>query len=82
MSEKAYNKDWARYYLFLEELRQSGATNMYGAAPYLEQAYDDLPDTAMSIVVSWMENYDELVEDGVIDREPLPSFLVDMLGDD
>ena len=63
-----YNEDWVGYYQFLENLRCSGATNMFGAAPYLERAYDDLPTNAVSILSSWMDNYSQLIEDGVISR--------------
>jgi len=66
--EKGYNEDWIEYYVYLESLRQSGATNMYGAAEYLDGVYDDLPAGSRTILASWMSNYDELVEDGVIDR--------------
>ena len=65
---KKYNEEWVDYYKFLEVLRQSGVTNMYGAVPYLQE-YDDLTYAeASDILSSWMENYDQLIEDGVINR--------------
>ena len=65
---KKYNEEWVDYYKFLEVLRQSGVTNMYGAVPYLQE-YDDLTDAeAGNILSSWMENYEQLIEDGVINR--------------
>ena len=65
---KKYNEEWVDYYKFLEVLRQSGVTNMYGAVPYLQE-YDDLNDAkAGNILSSWMENYEQLIEDGVINR--------------
>ena len=68
--EKGYNKEWIEYYVYLEELRQSGATNMFGAAPYLEAVLDEDEDArAQTILMSWMENYDQLVEDGIIQRD-------------
>ena len=29
-----------KYWIFLEKLRRSGETNMFGATPYLETAFD------------------------------------------
>jgi hypothetical protein len=68
MSEKEYEDEWVEYYQYLEELRQSGVTNMFGAAPYLAKAYSLPNGRAIKIVGSWMENYSELLEDGVINR--------------
>ena len=66
----SYNKDWIDYYVFLEVLRQSGATNMFGAAKYLKVAYgDELPTNARAILASWMDNYDQLIEDGILRRD-------------
>ena len=61
----AYN---TAYYQYLEELRQSGATNMFGAAPYLQEEFGLDKREAEAILLSWMLNYDELLEDGVISR--------------
>lgn len=47
------NKHW----LFLENLRRSGITNMYGAAPYLADAFDLEHKEAVSILVEWMQSY-------------------------
>lgn len=47
-----------RYWIYLEKLRRSGITNMYGAAPYLAKAFDlDLYDARL-ILSDWMEKYD------------------------
>ena len=54
------NKDWYPYYETLEAIRQSGVTNMFGAAPYLA-AYCDIDEKlARKVLVNWMENYTEL----------------------
>lgn len=68
MSEKEYKDEWKDYYQYLEELRQSGATNMFGAAPYLAKAYPLALGEAIKILGSWMENYSQLIEDDVINR--------------
>lgn len=46
-----------KYWIFLEKLRRSGVTNMYGAKPFImrEFAVDD--NTAEKILSEWMENY-------------------------
>lgn len=68
-----YNEEWVEYYQFLEELRQSGETNMFGATPYLREFYPHLEESDKriyrNILLSWMENYEELLEDGIISRD-------------
>lgn len=46
------------YYVYLEELRRSGITNMYGAAPYLASAFGLTNGEAVEILAEWMQNYD------------------------
>lgn len=46
-----------KYWIYLEELRKSGATNMYGAVPYLQEAFDLEYEEAKRILVDWMQNY-------------------------
>nr|DAT99226.1 MAG TPA: protein of unknown function (DUF5049) [Caudoviricetes sp.] len=45
------------YYDYLEELRQSGVTNMFGAAPYLMREFDLSHDEASKILSDWMGRY-------------------------
>ena len=42
---------------YLENLRESGATNMFGAAPYLKEAFDISISEAKQILLEWMENH-------------------------
>jgi len=47
------------YFKFLNELRDSGVTNMFGAGPYLEDAYPELNrQEAKAVVVEWMRSFD------------------------
>mgnify|MGYP003334694645 FL=1 len=46
-----------QYTEFLDELRDSGVTNMYGAAPYLQEAFGLDKIEARMILIDWMENY-------------------------
>ena len=45
---------------YLDELRESGETNMFGAAPYLQSEYPNLgKDQAKQILVYWMKTFEE-----------------------
>ena len=44
--------------IFLDDLRESGETNMFGAAPYLREEFGDLTkDEARKITVYWMKTF-------------------------
>ena len=56
-------EDWEEYYQMLENIRQSGITNMFGAAPYLKEFCPELShEESKEILLSWMSNYNELNE--------------------
>ena len=60
-------------FVYLEELRKSGETNMYGAVPYLKIFLKDklnypYEEAASDILDLWMKNYDLLVDKNIIDR--------------
>ncbi len=44
---------------FLDELRESGETNMYGAVPYIVAAFDITKYDAQRHLVKWMETFGE-----------------------
>lgn len=46
-----------KYWEFLERLRRSGVTNMYGAAPYIEAEFGVSHGEATAILADWMRNY-------------------------
>jgi hypothetical protein len=48
-----------KVFVYLDELRESGVTNMYGAGPYVEDEFDVDRRTARSLVVEWMETFDK-----------------------
>ena len=55
---KKYNK----YFDWLEDLRKSGITNMFGAVPYLQARFSELSEQSATNVLSyWMQNYEELM---------------------
>jgi len=48
-----------KYFTYLEELRHSGVTNMYGARPYLQRKFPELfndPERAREVLRSWMNS--------------------------
>ena len=45
------------YWIYLENLRKSGQTNMYGAAPWVQAAFGVSYKEAIKIVADWMRNY-------------------------
>lgn len=48
------------YFDFLDGLRESGITNMYGAVPYLIEAFPKLTENeAREILKNWMETFSE-----------------------
>ncbi len=44
---------------YLDELRESGVTNMYGAGDYVGRQFSVSPKEAQDIVIYWMESFDE-----------------------
>jgi DNA-binding LacI/PurR family transcriptional regulator len=53
-SVKALTKRFA----YLDALRDSGITNMFGASPYLENAFHLKRDAANDILKKWMKTFD------------------------
>lgn len=53
------------HWIYLEQLRRSGVTNMYGAAPYLAREFNLDIKMAQNILAEWMRNYnpDDYKED-------------------
>ena len=50
--------NYAEYFAYLDALRESGVTNMFGARPYLMEAFPGLPkDEASRILSTWMHTY-------------------------
>lgn len=44
---------------YLDDLRESGITNMYGAVPYLREAFDLSRQDASAILSYWMKSFSE-----------------------
>jgi hypothetical protein len=56
---KAPKPEQQEMYDYLEELRQSGDTNMYGASPYLAAEFDLDATEARAICIDWMNGHDD-----------------------
>lgn len=46
-----------KYWVFLENLRKSGVTNMFGSPQYVMDAFGVDFHRAVEIVSEWMKNY-------------------------
>lgn len=51
--------DKEKYFIYLDKLRESGVTNMYGATPYLQEEFDLDCQEAKAILVEWMQTFSE-----------------------
>ena len=46
-------------FLYLEELRESGETNMFGAVPYLQERFQMHYEDAKDMLSLWMKSYNK-----------------------
>ncbi len=51
------NIDKSEMFEYLDTLRESGVTNMFGAGQYLEQAFDIDRREAKTVLLEWMNQY-------------------------
>lgn len=47
------------YYRYLDGLRKSGVTNMYGAPAYLARVFGLRKDVALQVTADWMKSFSE-----------------------
>ena len=47
-------------FTYLEGLRQSGVTNMFGAGPYLEREFGLNRAEAKEVLLNWMKSYERV----------------------
>ena len=62
----AKENDNQKYFDYLERLRQSGETNMYGAAPYLQSEFPELRydrNRAGDILLAWIRTFNGKEDD-------------------
>ena len=53
------NEELHEYFIYLNELRESGLTNMYGAAPYLKEEFTLGTRGARKVLMHWMDSFDK-----------------------
>jgi hypothetical protein len=53
--------DYSEEFEYLNVLRESGVTNMFGASPYLQQAFGIDKNEAKTILALWMNSFKETV---------------------
>lgn len=52
--------DRKAYFSYLDELRESGETNMWGARPYLQDMFPELEhEDAGAVLLEWMSTFGE-----------------------
>ena len=51
--------EFEEYFDFLDDLRESGVTNMFGATPYLIEEFGVDRSTAHKILTEWMRSFSE-----------------------
>ena len=56
MEDNEIELAWLEY---LDDLRESGITNMFGAAPFLVDEYGMQSKDARKVLVYWMETFEE-----------------------
>lgn len=54
------NWEWKEHFIFLNTLRDSGVTNMFGAAPYLQEHCDLDRKLATKVLMNWMQNFEQI----------------------
>jgi hypothetical protein len=64
-----FNKE--EVFEYLDELRDSGATNMFGAAPYVQTTFGVSYNDAKDLVVEWMTTFSERHSDNIQDEEDI-----------
>lgn len=51
-----YDAQMREYFKFLDDLRENGVTNMFGAVPYLKDVFGLNYVEAREVLLSWMKS--------------------------
>ena len=58
MESQPLSEETQEHFDFLDELRESGITNMFGAAPFLQDEFPDLSKSdARDVLMAWMDSF-------------------------
>lgn len=58
-------EEYKEEFIYLERLRRSGITNMYGASPYLADEFGYSKKEATEILCLWIQNYERSDYEGI-----------------
>jgi hypothetical protein len=53
-------------FLFLDDLRESGITNMWGAGVYLQEVFEVTKIEARDVMLEWMKTFKERKTNGQV----------------
>ena len=53
-------------FLFLDDLRESGITNMWGAGVYLQEVFEVTKIEARDVLLEWMKTFSERKSNGQV----------------
>ena len=59
MVTKFQERDWEEFFSYLDQLRESGVTNMLGSALYLQGAFELDNKEAKQILTTWMKLFNK-----------------------
>jgi hypothetical protein len=62
LSDEFTRDELAEMFQYLDDLRESGVTNMFGASPYLQFEYGLEDALARTVLASWMQTYNGKAE--------------------
>ena len=57
LEDEEFNQNKNEVFLYLESLRESGETNMFGAVKYIVQHFECESNMAKRYLSSWMKSY-------------------------
>ncbi len=57
MNEMNEMDEMKEYFDYLVELRDSGETNMWGAAPYIQREFGVTYEEAKDILLAWIDSF-------------------------
>ena len=59
MEETITPQMWETYFEYLDTLKESGVTNMFGSVPYIQNQFGVPEPQAKKIFKAWWETFDE-----------------------
>ena len=57
MTTRFLPEEYGNFFEYLDNLRESGGTNMFGAGPFLQSRFDLERDDAKHVLLTWMKTF-------------------------